>query len=164
MNVLKNNYNPTIEQDKVSANKKTYPRVTICEWCESELEYNKSDMYAGEFGCMKIDCLCCGKATIIENEEPFLITADNIDFPIHFYHTSIENGAVECCDNKHIREYLKQAIKYFRENKDEYSWYTETGNLYICVQRYEEDECYDVTVSKDYYSTTIYFQHEDYRS
>lgn len=160
MKVLKNNFevvtNSTVD--------KPYPRIYICESCESELEYEESDLRMGEYGYMHLECPCCHHDNMIEdNENNITLTVDNIEFPIHFHHVSKETGAVDCCNNTSVKNYLQKAIKYFRKNKDAYDygcWIT--GNFYIHVHRYEGDEQYTVTVSNDFYEIDIPFEEADY--
>lgn len=161
MNVLKNNYNHCNEDDISMAN--SYPRNIICEQCESELEYDKSDVRIGALGCAFIDCPLCGYDNmLLDSEMAINLTAHNITFPKHFWHTSEEDGAVDCCNNEEVKKCIYKAIDYFRKNKDEFSWHTMYGNLYIHVRRYDGDEVYSVVVSKDYYNTDIRFEAEDY--
>lgn len=161
MKVLKNNFN---EIDAISCGFKPYPRTLICENCESELQYEESDMRMGEYGFMYIDCPLCGYDNMLEdNENNITLTFDNIEFPIHFNHVCVENGAVDVCDNEHIKKYLHEAINYFRKNKDEYNWGGHiTGNLYINVHRYAGDEMYEITISNNFYNMEIPFQNLDY--
>ena len=165
MKVLKDNYKKEkyIEDVKQA---EPYPRSLICEECNSELEYEESDMRMGEYGCMHIDCPLCGYDNMLDdNEHNITLTVDNIEFPVHFHHTSTETCAVDCCDNETIKKYLYKAIDYFRKNKDEGSldWGGHiTGNLYINVHRYCGDENYEVTISNDFYSMYIPFEHQDY--
>lgn len=156
MKVLKNNYNKqNVEIEE--------PKELICEKCKSELEYEQSDLKIGAYGCAYIDCPVCGYANYIYEENEFELTKDNVEFPTHFSHTSLEN-AVDCCNNQMVKEYINKAIEYFRKNKDEYHCGGHiTGNLYISVCKYEGDRLYDVTVSNDFYSTSIPFEPEDYR-
>lgn len=163
MKVLKNNYNQT--DDTVITNQiEPYPRNFICDSCGSELEYEESDMRMGFLGCMYVDCPLCGCDNMLDdNEKNIILTADNIEFPIHFWHVSKEVGAVDCCNTKEIREYIHRAINYFRENKEECDWgYHVGGNLYINVHRYSGDRVYEVTVSNNFYEVEIPFEHEDY--
>lgn len=157
MKVIKNNYENK-EKEKMVEN---YPKLLICETCGSELEYNKEDFRIGEFGCIFVDCPCCNHDNLIEGEE-FVLTKDNIDFPVHFHHCCEENGAVNCCTNEEIHGYIDKAINYFRENKDEFAWTAEIGNLHMTVFRYDGDESYYVIVTNDYYSTYIPFEDKDY--
>lgn len=159
MKVLKNNYEGHKETNTKEA--KLYPRAHICESCGSELEYDKSDLIIGEFGCCFLNCPCCNYDNLIENEE-FILTKNNIEFPTHFNHCSEENGAVNCCTNEKINECINKAIDYFRNNKDEFAWIYETGNLHMTVFRYNGDGDYYVIVSNDYYNTYIQFEDEDY--
>lgn len=161
MKVIKNNYNCFDENDFDMAN--PYPRNTICEQCESELEYDESDVRVGALGCAFIDCPLCGYENILlDNEKSVDLTMHNIIFPNHFWHTSKEDGAVDCCNNEEVKKCIHKAINYFRKNKDEFSWRTMYGNLYIDVRRYDGDETYSVIVSKDFYNTDIPFEAEDY--
>ena len=98
-----------------------------------------------------------------DNEHSITLTADNIEFPDHFYHTSIENGAIDVCNTENIRKYIHEAIDYFRINKNEYDYgCILTGNLYLHVQRYVDDKEYVVTISNNFYETEIPFETEDY--
>lgn len=161
MKVIKDNYNKDCVNEQSYP---PYPREFICENCESSLEYEKSDLEMGVLGCMHLRCPCCGYSNMIDgNEGNITLTKDNVEFPTHFFHTSTETGAVDYCNNQTVKEYIHKGIDYFRKNKDEYSWGEHiTGNLYLCVRRYEGDECYLVTVSNDFYQTYIPFEEADY--
>lgn len=161
MRVLKNNY----ENHKKENIKEVeiYPCSHTCESCCSELEYDKSDVIVGELGLAFLYCPCCGYNNIIEDSELTIdLTKDNISFPTHFHHCSVETGAVDICNNERVKEYINKAIDYFRKNKNEVAWFASTGNLHITVFRWNGDECYDVIVTNDYYDTYIPFENEDY--
>lgn len=161
MKILRDNYNKTEIANSTPTD--PYPRSLICENCGSELEYEKSDLRIGFLGYVHIDCPLCGNANMIEdNENNIDLTFNNIKFPNHFWHTSKETGAVDICNTEEVRDKIERAIRYFRNNKDEYEWFYSCGNLYVHVHRYEDDEVYDVTVSNDFYSTEISFEKEDY--
>lgn len=164
MKILKDNYAKNIVNNITKDKQiKPYPRTIICENCESTLEYEKSDTRIGSLGSVFLDCPLCGCENILEgNEQELILTVENIEFPIHFWHTSKENGAVDRCNTDEIRKEIKRAIKYFRKNKDEFSWQTWCGNLFVLVLRYSGDENYEVYVANDFYSTDIPFQSEDY--
>lgn len=155
MRILKDNY---------KIQEKKYPDFLICEHCLSELEYEESDIRIGALGLAYLDCPLCGYESAINDEELYItLTKDNIEFPNHFWHTSEDTGAVDVCNTDNVRKYIKEAIQYFRQNKDEYSWGGHiTGNLYIHVRRYDGDEIYEVTISNDFYETDIPFEKEDY--
>jgi len=168
MKVLKNNYQETNIEEHIKEEdikqEKPYPRKLICEKCGSELEYEKSDIRIGVLGCVFVDCPLCKHDNMLEdNENNIALTANNVEFPVHFWRFSTETGAVDCCNNEMIREYILKAIDYFRTNKEEYSYGGHiTGNFYINVRRWSGDEMYEVTVSNDFYSTEIPFESEDY--
>lgn len=141
-----------------------YPRNLICDGCESELEYEESDLRMGEYGCMYVHCPVCGQNNMLENNEHSItLTIDNIEFPVHFHHVNAENGAKDIFTNDEIKKHLRQTINYFRDNKGDYSWGGWlTANLFMYVHRYSGDEEYDVTVSNDFYNMQIPFEEEDY--
>lgn len=163
MKVLVDNYK---KNDYVEMNMQidSYPREMTCECCNSELEYEESDIKIGAFGCAYVPCPLCGydKNFIDNSEKELTLTARNVEFPTHFWHTSVETGAVDCCNNEEVKKAIRKAISYFRENKDAESWITSTGNLCVHVNRFEGDENYDVLVTKDYYETHIPFEAADY--
>ena len=162
MKVLKNNYHNDENNITTKVNK-SYPRDLIRETCGSELQYEESDVYIGAFGCAYVKCPCCCNDNILEdNEHSIDLTADNVEFPTHFFHISKE-ATVDCCNNENIKDAINKAIDYFRNNKDEFAWFTEYGNLHLCVFRYDCDENYYVVVSNDYYDTYIPFEHRDYK-
>lgn len=163
MKVLKNNYE-TYETKKEEITVRPYPRTHTCENCRSELEYDESDLRMGALGVVYLDCPLCGYDNMLEdNEDTITLTKNNIEFPTHFWHTSKEDGAIDCCSNEEIKKCVNRAIDYFRKNKDAFSWYTEYGNLYISVFRYDGDEDYYVMATNNYYSTYIPFENEDYK-
>lgn len=160
MKVLKNNYENNQTNNK---NIEPYPRFHVCQSCLSELEYDESDLRIGELGLCFLDCPLCEYENIIEdNENTITLTKDNIEFPVHFFHTSEDDGAVDVCTNEYIKESINKAIECFRNNKDEFVWISETGNTFITVFRFDGDEDYYVVVTNDYYSTHIPFEEEDY--
>lgn len=161
MKILKDNYN-NINTEEVKE-LKSYPRKTICEHCQSELEYEKSDVRIGHLGCAYIDCPLCKRKTFLEDDNDIILTVDNVEFPTHFYHFSKETGAKDCCNNEEVVKRIREAIDYFRKNKDEYLWHTAYGNLCIYVHRYEGDENYEVVVTDNYYETNIDFELEDFK-
>ena len=157
MKVLKNNYNA---MDDVPI-ENPYPRKVTCERCGSELEYEKSDVRIGVYGCSIVDCPLCGEEILLD-DGGLTLTKDNVEFPTHFSHTSSEN-AVDVFNNETIKKYIHKAIDYLRKYNDEthYGGHI-TGNLYIEVDKWSGDENYEVTVSKDFYNTYIPFEAEDY--
>lgn len=158
MKVLKDNFGKLKNTEFIVC----YPKKVICDNCESELEYEKSDITYEWLGAAYIKCPLCGYKMMLEDENNIILTVDNIEFPTHFYHTSEETGAVDCFDNEHIKKFIRDAIKYFRENKDEFAYHAATGNLTVHVYRYTGDEEYNIIVSNDYYDGRIPFEIEDY--
>ena len=160
MKVLKDNYNKA--NTKIEEKINMYPKEITCEYCGSVLSYEKADMREGFLGYMYIDCPLCGEEIILEDEEHIVPTMKNIKFPTHFWHISKEDGAVDCCNNESVKEAICKGIEYFRKNKDEFNWFTATGNLYVDIHRYDGDEEYVVMVTNNYYETHIPFESTDY--
>ena len=164
MKVLKDNYKKANAKEEVNL----YPRKMICEQCRSELEYEKDDLRMGALGCIYLNCPLCGYENMLEeHEDTIILTKDNVEYPIHFFHTSTETGAVDCCTNERVKESINRAIDFFRKNKDEFVWYTATGNLHMSVWRCDGDAEYYVAeyyvvVTNNYHSTYIPFENEDY--
>lgn len=158
MKVLKNNFSgkPIKEVEHI------YPRKIKCDKCESELEYEKSDIKIGAYGCPEIICPLCGMKIPLYDEEELVLTRENISFPTHFWHTSKETGAVEV-PKWEIEERIRKGIDWLRNNKEEFFWFTESGDSYVEVRRYDGDEVYNIFVSKNYYETDIPFSKEDYK-
>lgn len=160
MKVLKNNFNEN-ETYKSNVRIKPYPRIHICENCRSELEYDEEDLVEGVFGAMHIECPLCGYSNMLDgNEHDVTLTKDNIKFPIHFHHTSKENGAVEISSDE-IKKWIKKCIDNLRTS-DEFATYTGSGDTHVIVFKLDGDENYEVIVTKNYYSTYIPFEKEDY--
>lgn len=163
MRILKNNYIEMTEEEFDNLPKPMpYPRKFVCEHCKSELEYDREDLRMGEYGCMFLDCPLCNHDNMIDDhEDNIILTVDNIEFPVHFHHVN-SKCAVERGNTDEIRYELKRAIEYFRKNKDEYTWHTWSGNLFVMVHRWSGDEEYEVVVSNNFYNTEIPFEECDY--
>ena len=162
MKVLKDNYT-NIANTMSVAEERYYPRKMTCEWCGSELEYDESDIKFGEYGLVFVDCPLCNKLTIAENDKNELrLTKDNIEFPTHFHLTSEETGAKPNCTNDYVRKRIREAIEYFRKNKDEFSHLSQFGDTFITVHRFSGDESYEVWVTNKFYNTVIPFELADY--
>jgi hypothetical protein len=133
-----------------------------CDYCGSELEITKEDTHIGWLGERFITCPCCGEESMVYKLDGITLTKDNLEFPVHFSRTKAGlRHTVEVKSDEIIKE-IKRAITYFRENKNEWSWYTSYGDLFINVYRYSGDEEYFVLVTKDFYETCIPFEEEDY--
>ena len=158
--VLKDNLNKI--ETKIEKYINPYPRKLICDNCGSELEYDESDLRMGEYGCMFVDCPICGQDNMLEdNERSITLTVDNIEFPVHFVRTNKDLRNVKEINSDEIVKKIREAITFFRANKDEYSWYTCYGDLFLIVFRYSDDKEYHVVVSKDFYDTYIPFDKRD---
>lgn len=159
MKIIKNNYDEN--QKNEPEVKEKYPKLYLCEECESEFEYDKDDMYYAEYGCAFVDCPCCGEKILLEDEGALTLTVDNVQFPDHFAWTSVRNGAVDQCNNDTVKAYIKKAIRFFRKAPEEYVWSARTGNTNVTVFNCSDDGGYDVIITNDYYNTFIPYEAED---
>ena len=158
MKILKNNFKKELEPKLENETKKLE-----CEHCNSELEYDAFDVNIGEYGCAFVECPLCGYENYLDDGEHDMdLTMHNVEFPTHFAHVSKDTGAVDACNNEEVRECIRKAIKYFRENKEEFAWITAYGNMVVSVYRWVGDEAYEVIVGNNYYNTYLSFENEDY--
>lgn len=159
MKVLKDNSrNVEVKEENTTL----YPLKINCSECDSELEITEEDTHIGWLGARFINCPCCGNEAMIDELDGITLTKDNLEFPVHFIRTAKGlRHVVEVNSNEIVNE-IKKAITYFRENKDEFCWYTSHGDLFLIVFRYSGDEEYFVMVTKDFYETYIPFEREDY--
>ena len=156
--IIKNNYKSQPKKESVKNNK-----IRIhCSECDSELEITEEDTHIGWMGTRFINCPCCGEEAMIDELEGITLTKDNLEFPVHFIRTAKGLRHVVEINSDEIIKEIQRGITYFRENKDEYCWYTSHGDLFLIVFRYSGDEEYFVMVTKDFYETYIPFEREDY--
>lgn len=110
-----------------------------------------------------VTCPCCNYEMDVEefDDDAIDIYASNVKYPTHFTVSSKEFKAIEISDEE-INKWIQQGIEYFRENKDEYYYFTGSGNALVHIYRFDGDKEYYVVVSKDYESGEIEFEEEDY--
>lgn len=161
-NNCKNQYkNPHQVAERI---KPKIEKVTVeCENCGSVLEVSREDTHVGWLGLQFVTCPCCDYEMSIEefDDNAINICASNVEYPTHFTVHSKDFKAVEISD-KRINEWIQNGIEYFRQHKDEYYWYTGSGNTWVHIYRYDGNEEYMVVVSKDYEEAEIQFEKEDY--
>jgi hypothetical protein len=111
-----------------------------------------------------LDCPVCGEENMLEeNENTIKLTKDNIEFPTHFWHFSKKAGAVDVLNNENVKGAIQKGISYLRKNKDEFAWFTSSGNTFVGIYNFKDDEEYMVVVSGDHYEASIPFEQEDYK-
>lgn len=163
MNTIKVLKNNSINREKIK--KENIPMFSLkfsCPECDSELEITEKDTHIGWLGAKYITCPCCGEESMVDELDGITLTKDNLEFPVHFNRTAKGLRHVVEVNSNEIVDGIKKAITYFRENKDEFCWYTSYGDLFLIVFRYSGDEEYFVMVTKDFYETYIPFESVDY--
>ena len=70
---------------------------------------------------------------MVDELDGITLTMGNLKFPVHFNRTTKGLGHVVETKSDEIIKEVKRAITYFRENKDEWNWYTSYGDLFINV-------------------------------
>lgn len=146
MEVITNNYQKDI-----------FPLIHQCDHCGSTLKIDSEDVKYGYLGCGYVVCGACGNKTYLGNEGISVdIDENNINFPDHYYHFSVNTGAIEL-SNGEIRSYIKDGVKYFQLNPDSFCYVTGSGDTKIFMLNYREDEELSITVCKDFYECEIPF-------
>ena len=125
------------------------------------MEITEDDTSIGYLGSAYITCPCCSKKSFVDELDGITLTADNIEFPTHFFRASAEFGAAKV-GNQDVEGEIRRGIEYFRKNKDSHCWYTSHGELFLVMFRFPGDEEYWVVVTKDFYDTLIPFENADY--
>lgn len=145
MNIITNKYNPEPKD-----NKEQYE--VSCEHCDSYLLVDEDDLTVGEYGLFKFTCPCCGKESYIDKSAD--LNENNITFPIHF---SDPKGAVKL-SNEDITKYVREVVKYLKDNPSEGYCYQATGDTMVFGFRdcseYDNDYI-DITVSRRNYNSGI---------
>lgn len=157
MKVVKNNYSKPQE-------KKVLENIEVeCENCGSILEVNNKDTHIGWLGLEYVTCPCCNKDTSVEEFAGITVTAKNVNFPTHFLYTDKDQRGVVHIDDEEINKRIREGIEFFRLNKDEYCWYTQSGDNIVIMFRYEDDSMYSVYISRSFYEGDIEFEDDDYK-
>lgn len=159
MEIIKNNYKRTDSEN----NSNPVEKYSItCQNCNSKLVATKEDMHIGWMGAYHITCPCCGEEEMIDVIPGIDVTAKNIQFPEHFYHTNSNSAkTVEILPDR-INQEIKLGIKFFRDNKDEWAWYASFGDMFMAMYRLNGENEYYIAVTKDYYEGYVQFEEEDY--
>jgi hypothetical protein len=134
----------------------------FCESCGSELEIIKEDTHIGWLGSRYFTCPCCGEESLVEEFEGVTLNINTLKFPDHFHRTNKDLRHVAEVTDSELRASIKQAIDFFRANKDEWSWFTMYGDLFLQVYRFDGDEEYSIVIARDFYEATLQFETVDY--
>lgn len=143
-----------VAECKINKSKENYK--IICPHCNSELEYEKEDLYwnfKNDDCGLSIDCPCCGDIIIIDKCSP-------IEYPKAFYHFGQKENSGRISDEE-IKQWIKQGIRWLEQNKnnlEEWIWYTGSGDTKVVIYRYDGDEAYTIDVCKNYWTTDINYE------
>lgn len=139
-------------------------KIINCPHCDSVIAYKNCDIKYGTLGIPFITCPCCGDNIDLENEEPMVLTRDNVRFPEHYYKFNNDDGVVKVTDER-VDTYVRQCIDTFRNaaSNDFNALRIGEGNTEVFVFRYDGDEEYVVYVGKNGYETNIPFEDVDYK-
>jgi glycerophosphoryl diester phosphodiesterase len=94
--------------------------------------------------------------------EGVTLNINTLKFPDHFHRTNKDLRHVAEVTDSELRASIKQAIDFFRANKDEWSWFTMYGDLFLQVYRFDGDEEYSIVIARDFYEATLPFEAVDY--
>lgn len=132
------NQRPTIKGE--------FPKRIRCEKCNAELEYDRADMFIGEYGLGYITCPCCNEIIPITQER-----IKPIIFPDTFAHTDKSNA--KDIDDKTIADYVEEIGQKLLGYAPGESAMCATGNCFVFGYKTEDD--INIVVTKDYYSDFI---------
>lgn len=147
-----------IIENKLNKDTIEWPVTIECGWCDSKLQVDEEDCHVGSFGMKYCTCPVCGKETIVDDNESFVITKDNVIFPDHFF--GFQNGVD--ISPEEIKTCIDRGITYIRNHPETGVWYTAFGNMFIFVQNLYGDNEYYIMVTKDYYDINIPYEDADY--
>lgn len=100
---------------------------------------------------------------MVEELQGVTLTKDNIKFPAHFYRTRTGKVGVKEVTNQKVVDEIKRGIEWLRSEKNEYYWFTKYRDLFLIIFKYDEDEKYNVFITRDWYETDITFEEDDYK-
>lgn len=100
---------------------------------------------------------------MVEELQGITLTKDNIKFPVHFYRTKTDKMGVKEVTDQEVVDEIKRGIECLRINENEYHWFARHGDLFLIIFKYDEDEKYNVFVTRDWYETDIPFEEDDYK-
>ena len=137
---------------KVIGKKKEEKKVykTFCDECRAELEFEESDTYIGTYGCRELICPECGEKVLVENLDGIDLDENNIEFPVHFSHTS---DTAKNIDNNTIQEWARTCLKEVKEDTGSDFHMNASGDTVVIALRYGDG--YGVYVAKQYYDCEI---------
>jgi hypothetical protein len=135
-----------------------FPVLVTCQYCESRIELDEKDVSIGEFGVFWYRCPVCKRRDMVDELPGITLSKNTIEFPTHFHHF-VDGVDIQPED---IKKWIGEAIDFFRENPDSFTYITGSGNTGVMVQNYSGDEDYYVVVTKDFYDINIPYEDEDY--
>lgn len=147
----------------LNANKQVdirWPIKHTCFHCGSILLVDEDDVHEGYMGSACIICPICLQEELLDVDAlNRTITAETVKFPDNFWYFGGKKS--KKLNEDDIRECIKRAVKYFRENPDNFCYQTGTGDTMVYVLNFSGDQEYDVVVCKGYYETHIPFEDID---
>lgn len=130
MKIIKNNK----DTDKV------FPIRTTCEYCNSELEIDKEDVFFSDGDYVYVCPVC--------NEENQIVNYSVINYPHDFSYMCPECMGGYISD-EFINNRIKEGIEFLQNHPEEDYWYEELGSVFMCILK--SDNKYTLNVTSDYY-------------
>lgn len=121
-----------------------------CPSCNVKIGYVDTDLYPVRGGS-GFECPRCHNDIILDEYAC-------AEFPKAYYHFGVHDNSVDMSNEK-INQWIKEGLKEMKKrhiaDNDNYdNWYAACGNTIVWMER-SDDNAVDVTVAKDYYSTTV---------
>lgn len=134
--------------NKKKEEKKIYN--TICDECQTELEFEESDTYIGGYGGRELICPECGQKIYIDELEGIDLDENNIEFPVHFIHTS--DRAININDDE-IQKWVRECLNGAKDAPDGGFSIIASGDTVVIALKFTD--VYDIYVAKKYYECSI---------
>jgi len=126
-------------------------KLVDCD-CGAELEYLPTDMYVGAYGAMYVRCPECDAEVLLNDEEQFLLTPENVSWPQHFSMPDSDDLDV---DDKTIQNWVSTCLKHLESDLYGYGSYVSmgSGNTRVWAEKFEDE--YAIYVTKSYAATSV---------
>lgn len=123
-----------------------FPKRIKCDNCQAELEYDKDDVFIGEWGMKYVHCPCCNENTPVDEDRHMPIT-----WPTTFWHTSKEK--TKEIEGEQVSDFVEEVKKNLSSCKPGEWSMIGTGDCLVFGYKTEEE--IEIIVTKDYYSDFI---------
>ena len=128
---------------------------TSCQNCRSLLQVEPEDIYVGKHGYKCWRCPCCGEENY--TDESITLTADNIEYPTHFY---LYGDGAKISDEE-LTKWVRECASHIDKDCD--FWIHSSGDSFVLAYKSDEDLSeVTVVVAKNFGETEVEIPREMY--